>query len=366
MINYVLLGITFTIALAFSYFLTPLMRVIALRLGILSKPGKRMVHTKSIPFLGGIAIYFAFVISIFFVCFVNPEFRIEFCQQIKGLLIAGALVVILGLCDDAKGINPLVKLSGQVAIALLLFGYGFRVEVFTNPLTGVETHLPFLLSIFITISWIVGLVNAMNLIDGLDGLAAGITVIVAGSLLFIDLFLANNISIFLLAALAGSALGFLRFNFFPAKIFMGDTGSMFIGLALASIALVESQHKSSTATVLLVPITALIIPIYDTVMAFFRRLLKKGSIFKADKKHLHHRLLSTGLTQKQIVPFIYLITLYLGIFAFLFVLIPNKYALTLLFLLALGLFLATRVIGFIEKNARLLHRLELKRRKVEV
>jgi UDP-GlcNAc:undecaprenyl-phosphate GlcNAc-1-phosphate transferase len=366
MINYTLLILVFVISLGISYLLTPLMRKIALKTGILSKPGPRAVHTRSIPYLGGLAIYLAFIVGALVVLKVNQQFRMGFSQKLAGLFIAGTFIVLLGLWDDVKNIRPITKLIGQIVSALILFAYGFRVELLTNPFTGTEMQLPLLLSILITIAWIVGLVNAMNLIDGLDGLAAGIVFIVAGSLLFIDLFLNNYITVFLLAALAGSALGFLRFNFYPAKIFMGDAGSMSLGLILASIALVESQHKSATATVLLVPITALTIPIYDTFMAFFRRLFKKGSIFKADKKHLHHRLLSTGLTQKQIVLFMYLVTLYLGVFAFLFVLIPNEYALVLLVLLALGLFMATRVIGFIEREARLIHRLELKRRKEEV
>jgi len=141
---------------------------------------------------------------------------------------------------------------------------------------------------------------------------------------------------------------------------------MFLGLILASSTLIKSQYKAATAVVLLVPITALAIPIYDTFNAAIRRILKKGSIFRADRKHLHHRLLSTGLTQKQIALFMYLVTLYLGIFAFLFVLIPEKYAVVLLILLALGFFMGSRVIGFIERSARAIHRLELKRRKEEV
>jgi UDP-GlcNAc:undecaprenyl-phosphate GlcNAc-1-phosphate transferase len=290
----------------------------------------------------------------------------EFSQKLTGLLVAGTLIMMLGLWDDIKNIKPIVKLIGQIAVALLLFGFGFRIELLTNPFGGGEIQIPLFLSAIITVAWIVGLVNAMNLIDGLDGLAAGIAVIVSSSLLFVGLFLHNYITAFLLAALAGSTLGFLRYNFYPARIFMGDTGSMFLGLILASAALIKSQYKAATAVVLLVPITTLAIPIYDTLNAAIRRILKKGSIFRADKKHLHHRLLSTGLTQKQIVLFMYLVTIYLGIFAFLFVLIPEKYAVILLVLLALGFFMGTRVIGFVEKSARAIHRLELKRRKDEV
>jgi UDP-GlcNAc:undecaprenyl-phosphate GlcNAc-1-phosphate transferase len=343
-----------------------MMRRVALRAGILSRPNKRRVHTKSMPYLGGLAIYFAFVITILVVFYTNQQFRIDFFQKLKGFLIAGTLITLLGLWDDIKNIRPTIKLSGQVAVALLLFGFGFRIELFTNPFTGSEMHIPLFISILITIVWIVGLINAMNLIDGLDGLAAGITAIVCGSLLFISLLLNNYITIYLLAALAGSALGFLRYNFYPAKIFMGDAGSMFIGLTLATVTLIRSQHKSAVAAALLVPITVLAIPIYDTMMAVIRRLFKRSSIFRADKRHIHHRLLSTGLEQKQIVLFLYLVTLYLGIFAFLFVLIPKEYALILLILLGLGLFMSGKIIGFVEKEARLIHRLELKRRKDEV
>lgn len=366
MVNDVLVFSVFAIALGISLLLTPLMRKIALKTGILSRPNRRNVHTRSVPYLGGTAIYFAFVIAILVVFYANEQFRIEFSQKLKGLLIAGALIVILGLWDDIKNIKPIIKLIGQIVVALLLFAYGFRIELLTNPFLGGEINLPLFLSILITIAWIVGLINAINLIDGLDGLAAGITVLVCVALFLIALFLQNYITVFLLAALAGSALGFLRFNFYPARIFMGDAGSMLIGLLLASVVLIESQYKSATAAVLLVPITALAIPIYDTFMAVIRRILRKASIFKADKKHLHHRLLSTGLDQKQIVLFMYLVTLYLGIFAFLFVLIPEKYALILLVLLGLGLFMGSRIIGFIEKEARLIHRLELKRRKDEI
>jgi len=366
MINYAFILLVFGISWGVSFLLTPLMRSIAIKTQIMSKPGKRRVHTRPVPYLGGLAIFFAFVAGILVVFYFNQQFRIEFVLKLKGLIIAGVLIVLLGLWDDIKKIKPITKLTGQIFVALLLFGYGFRIELFTNPFLGGEMQVPLFLSVLITVAWIVGLMNAMNLIDGLDGLAAGITVIVSGALLFIALFMDNYINVFLLAALAGSTLGFLWFNFHPARIFMGDTGSMFIGLILASVTLIRSQHKSAAAAVLLVPITALAIPIYDTFMAVIRRLLKKGSIFRADKRHLHHRLLSTGLEQRQIILFMYLITLYLGIFAFLFVLIPKEFALMLLLLLALGLFMGSRVIGFVEKKARQIHRLELKRRKNEV
>lgn len=362
MINYGLLVLVFGISLGVSYLLTPLMRKVAIKTRILSKPSRRKVHDRPVPYLGGLAIYFAFIIAMLVVFYTNPQFKIEFSEKLRGLLIGGTLIVLLGLWDDIKNIRPITKLIGQIFVALLMFGHGFRIEVLTNPFFGGEIHIPLFLSALITVAWIVGLINAMNLIDGLDGLAAGITVIISGSLFLVALYLHNYITVFLLAVLAGSTLGFLRFNFYPAKIFMGDSGSMFLGLILASAALISLQYKSATATVLLVPITALSIPIYDTFLAVIRRALKKVSIFKADKNHLHHRLLSTGLKQRQIVLFLYLVTLYLGIFAFLFVLIPERFALILLILLTLGLFIGVRIIGFIERKTRSLHRLERRKK----
>ena len=188
MINYALPVLIFAISLGVSYLLTPLMRKIALKAGILSRPGERRVHTRAIPYLGGLAIYFAFVVSVLVAFYVNRQIRIDFSQNLSGLLLGGTLIVILGLWDDTKNIRPITKLIGQIAVALLLFGFGFRIELLTNPFGGGEIQIPLFLSAIITVAWIVGLVNAMNLIDGLDGLAAGIAVIVSSSLLFIGLF----------------------------------------------------------------------------------------------------------------------------------------------------------------------------------
>jgi UDP-GlcNAc:undecaprenyl-phosphate GlcNAc-1-phosphate transferase len=363
MINYLSFIFGFLISLSISLFLTPLMKKIALKKGILSKPGKRKIHTKPIPYLGGISIYFSFFITLLIIFYLNRKFRIEFSKEFIGLFIAGTGIVLLGLWDDIKNISPFTKLTGQIIIVLFLFTYGFRIELLTHPFFGKEIHLPLILSVFLTLIWFIGLINAMNLIDGLDGLAAGITVIACFTLGFIALYLKNHITAVLLFTLAGSCLGFLRFNFYPAQIFMGDAGSMFLGLILASTSLVGSQYKSATAVALLTPLVALTIPIYDTFMAIIRRLIKRRSIFKADRKHLHHRLLEMGLNQKQIVLFIYLVTLYFGIFAFLFVLIPNQYALILLILLALGLFMGMIVIRFVERKLRYIRKLELRKLK---
>ncbi|UCC94458.1 MAG: undecaprenyl/decaprenyl-phosphate alpha-N-acetylglucosaminyl 1-phosphate transferase [Candidatus Omnitrophota bacterium] len=366
MANFGLLIFVFFLSWALSLLLTPLIRKRALKKNIVSKPGRRRIHVKPVPFLGGLAMYFSFIVGILIVFYAHTQFRMEFAQRLQGLVIAGTLIVILGLWDDIKNIRPFTKLIGQLIVALVLFAYGFRIEVLTNPFSGTEMPIPLFLSALFTVGWVVGLINAMNLIDGIDGLAAGITVIVCGALLFIALYLGNYINVFLLAILAGSCLGFLRYNLPPAKIFMGDSGSMFLGLVLAAVGLIRFQYKSAVAVVLLTPIVALVVPIYDTFMAIVRRALKRESIFKADRKHLHHRLLDMGLTQKHIIASVYVVTLYLGIFAFLFVLIPKEYALILLVLLALGLFMGIKIVGFLERRVRHLQRLEAQKQKSEI
>ncbi len=350
----------FLCSLIASFILTPLMRKIALKKNILANPGERMIHTEPIPYLGGVAIYIAFLLGLIlaFYFYLPRGIFDRFFYKLIGLAIGATFILILGLWDDIKNITPTVKLLGQIIVALLLFSYGFRVEVVTNIFLGGEYHLPLYISAFITVVWFVGMINAMNLIDGLDGLACGIAIIASGALIFVSIFLSNYISIIFLIALGGACLGFLKYNFYPAKIFMGDAGSMFLGLVFAAVALVGSQHKAATAVALLAPISALFIPVADTFIAITRRLVKKKSIFKADRAHLHHRLLIIGLNQRQIVIFLYMVTLYLGLFSFLFVLIPDKYALILLILLALGLFMGIVVMRFIERKLRYLYRLE--------
>lgn len=310
------------------------------------------------PRLGGIALIIAFIITLLFALIINVGFRNVFYSKILGLLIAVFLLVLLGLWDDIRGMKPIIKLFLQFIIAFVLFYSGFRIGVFTNPFGGGEIQLPFGISLFLTLFWILGMINAINLIDGLDGLATGIVFIAGLCLLFAGLYLKNPVSVVLLSILCGSTLGFLFYNFPPAKIFLGDTGSMFLGLVLAVIGLAGSQYKVVTAAALIIPICALAIPIYDSILALWRRLLRKNSVFIADKKHLHHRFLELGLSQRQVAVALYLATLYFGIIAFMFVLIPNEYALLLLLLLGIGIFFGIRTIGFIERKIKRMHILE--------
>jgi len=342
----------FTMAFTLSFIFTPLVRRICLRFGFLELPTLRKIHTQAMPNLGGIAVILSFIMTLIAALLLDREFTNLFSSKIIGLSLGVLFLTLLGLLDDIHGIEPLAKLSAQVIIAWGLFYFGFRIKLLTNPFSGEEMRLPILISMPLTIFWIVGMINALNLIDGLDGLAAGIVSIAGICLLFVGLYIATPVTVILFSILSGSALGFLYYNFPPAKIFLGDTGSMFLGLMVAVVALVGLQYKIVTAVALLIPICTLAVPIYDTILAIRRRLLKKGSIFIADKKHLHHYFLESGLTQRQVVIAFYLATLYFGMIAFLFLIIPNQYALLLLFLLGAGLFFGIKTPIFIKGAIR--------------
>lgn len=342
----------FWMAFVLVYFFVPLIIRICLRFKILDKPSSRKVHTKAMPRLGGLALIFAFFLTLWFVFKVDVDFREVFAPKVTGLSIAVLLLILLGVWDDVFGTRARVKFLFHIIIALVLFYYGLRIEVFTNPFGFGEAKLSLPISLFLTVFWIVGMINAINLIDGLDGLACGVVFIAGFCLLLVGLYLKTQVPVILLSILCGATLSFLLYNFPPAKIFLGDTGSMFLGLILAFSSLIDLQYKAATAVALLIPLCALTLPISDTFLAIWRRLSKRGSVFIADKKHLHHRLLHLGLTQKQVVVAFYLATLYFGIISFLFVLIPNEYALLLLGILSIGLFFAIRTLGFIERKIR--------------
>jgi UDP-GlcNAc:undecaprenyl-phosphate GlcNAc-1-phosphate transferase len=295
----------FIFALVISYILTPFVKRLAWKAGAVDIPkDERRVHTKPIPRIGGLAIYIAFIVTVLITMPVT--------DNIKGVIIGGTLITILGVLDDIYNLPAKIKLLGQVAAAGILVYFGIKVEWVTNPL-GDMVYLG-KLSIPITIFWIVGVTNTLNFIDGLDGLAAGIASIASFTLMLVALNEGLGPVVILTAALAGGAVGFLPFNFNPAKIFMGDTGAMFLGYVLAAIS-VMGAIKSATAIALAVPILALGLPIFDTAFAILRRAINGYPVMKADKDHLHHRLLAIGLTQRQTVLIMYSISAALGMSA---------------------------------------------------
>ena len=238
--------------------------------------------------------------------------------KLLGFLAGIAVLGITCFIDDSKGIPSMVKLAAQIVAAIIVIMCGIRIENFTLPFTDNKIFMNEIFSFILTLGWIVGITNAINLIDGLDGLSSGVCLISCLSLLII--FSLNGspiIAIVLITALAGAIVGFLPFNFSPAKTFIGDTGSNFMGFSLSIIAIL-GVAKTYTAIVLIAPIIVLALPIFDTLFAIVRRIVKGKSIkavLKPDKGHLHHRLMQKGYTQKQAVLIMYGITAILGMFA---------------------------------------------------
>ena len=296
----------FLAALTVTYITTPLVKTLALRWGIMDSPGDRKIHTRPIPYLGGLAIYAGFLLSA--VVFLGVGDR-----QITGILLGATLLMLLGTVDDMHSLSAKWKFVGQLLIITWVVGYfDVRIWWITYPFTGM-VYLGSL-SLPLSVLWIIAVVNTVNLIDGLDGLAAGVSSIAAISLFLIAWQQGQYPVAVLSAALIGSSLGFLRYNFNPARIFMGDSGSMLLGFVLAAIS-VEGALKSVATIALLVPILALGLPIFDTLFAVIRRYTNGRPIYEPDRSHLHHQLLDKGLSQRQVVLVLYAISAALGLCA---------------------------------------------------
>ncbi len=306
-------AVAFLASAATAAVLTPAVRELAHRFGALDHAlTSRKVHGTPIPRLGGIAIVLAFFAPLVALLFVQSGAgRILYADPHKAMgLFAGALAIAaLGVWDDLRGANAKTKFLVQFAVAGAMYAIGFRIDHIANPY-GAPIELG-LLGLPFTMLWIAGVINALNLIDGLDGLAGGVALIAIVTTLAIAVIHAHPLMILLTAALAGAVLGFLFYNFNPASIFMGDTGSMFLGFVLATTA-IQTNQKSSTAVAIIVPIIALGVPIADTLLAMARRAARGAPLFSADRGHIHHRLLDLGLSHKQTVLVLYGVSITLG------------------------------------------------------
>jgi UDP-GlcNAc:undecaprenyl-phosphate/decaprenyl-phosphate GlcNAc-1-phosphate transferase len=295
------------IALVLSVLATPLARLFALRIGAVSVPGGRHVHGRTVPRLGGVALVLAWALPVIGLSLRDPMISAAIqghLLQTVAIVVSAVVVCAVGALDDARGVRPLFKLGAQVLLACFAFACGIRIQAIELPLLGYCSMGVFALPV--TVLWIVGVTNAVNLIDGLDGLAAGVAFFAALTSFVIASISGSVLVALMMAALMGALVGFLFFNFNPARIFMGDSGSYFLGFVLATTALVGGlQQKASTAVSLLVPVLALGVPIFDTLFSMFRRLIERRSIFAADRGHVHHRLLDLGLTHKRAVMFLY-------------------------------------------------------------
>lgn len=329
--------VAFSIALAVAYFITPRVMELAIKVGALDAPDERKVHKGMIPRMGGLAIYAAFVLAVLASMHINRE--------IMGLLVGGTVILIVGIIDDLKPLPAKVKLLGQIVAAAVLVMFDIRIDWLTNPF-GDMLYVDYL-AIPLTILWVVSLTNTVNLIDGLDGLAAGVSTIASVTILLVALQQNFWTVAILTAALAGSALGFLQHNFNPAKIFMGDTGSMFLGYMLAAISILGAV-KSAATIALIVPIVALGLPILDTAFAIIRRYMSGRPIFKPDKGHLHHRLLEMGLTQKQAVLLMYVISGCLGLSAIALTEVNKSFGILIIIILLSVACIGARKIGVLK------------------
>jgi len=307
------LRILIIIAAAFviSVATTPIVKIFAQKVGAMDVPGEaRRVHDHPIPRMGGLAIFLGFLLSVLLFADIN--------RQLQGILLGCVIIVATGAVDDVISLNAWVKLVLQILAAVVAVLHGVEIEVVANPAIWSSSEYLVLgsFAIPITILWIVGITNSVNLIDGLDGLAVGVSTISSLTMLVIALVVPNSsvTVILVLAALVGSCIGFMPYNLNPAKIFMGDTGSLLLGYVLATMS-VLGLFKFYAVVSFAVPLLAIAVPLFDTIFAFCRRLLKGQSPMHPDRGHFHHRLIDMGLTQKQAVAVLYSISAILGLAA---------------------------------------------------
>ena len=302
--NFILrVGLALLSAAVLSFAVTPLVKLLAQKVGAMDVPtdGRRM-HHHPIPRMGGLAIFIAFLASV--LIFAYPEID----REIRGILLGAVIIVILGVLDDIITLHAGLKFVVQILAAVLVVLHGCRIEHF------VGLHLADWLSYPVSVVWIVAITNAVNFIDGLDGLAAGVSAISAGAMLVVALLVGDFMSAVMLAAIVGACVGFIPYNFNPAKIFMGDTGSTFLGFMLSTIS-IYGLFKMYAIISFAVPFLVLGLPIFDICFAVVRRVSHGQSPMHADRGHVHHRLIDMGFSQKQAVAISYMLSAILGMAA---------------------------------------------------
>ncbi|WP_342433018.1 MraY family glycosyltransferase [Neobacillus sp. FSL H8-0543] len=299
--------VTLIVCFLASILLTPVVKKLAFKIGATDSPNHRKVHKNVMPRLGGLAIFISFIIGILI---INPE------SSYHLPIVLGSIVILLtGMVDDIKEISPKVKLGGQIIAALIVVVMGDISVQFINLPFGGKIDFG-IFSIPITMIWIIGITNAINLIDGLDGLAAGVSSIALLTIAGMAAVMGNAYVLVIALILAVSTIGFLGYNFHPAKIFMGDTGALFLGFMIGVLALLGFKNVAFISFV--IPIIILGVPISDTFFAIIRRLVNKQPLSAPDKSHLHHCLMRTGFSHKQAVLLIYAMAAVFGLAAFIF------------------------------------------------
>ncbi|MFF2796898.1 MULTISPECIES: glycosyltransferase family 4 protein [Lysinibacillus] len=341
-----MLYVSIIAAFVASILLTPLVKRLAFKIGAVDAPNYRKVHARIMPRLGGLAIFLSFLIAvaIFQPILIINENGSNF---LLAIIIGACIIVATGVVDDMREISAKAKLVGQLIAALIvIFVGGIQIDMITLPFVG---ELNFgMLSIPLTILWIVGITNAINLIDGLDGLAAGVSTIALITLAIMAIIMGNMFVLAIAAILAASTFGFLFYNFHPAKIFMGDTGALFLGFMISVLALLG--FKNVTVVSLIIPVIILGVPISDTFFAIVRRVRMKKKWSDPDKSHLHHRLLDMGFTHRQTVLIIYGIAIMFGLAAIIFSMAKVWGAILLVAVILTAIEIFVEVIGLAGKN----------------
>jgi UDP-GlcNAc:undecaprenyl-phosphate GlcNAc-1-phosphate transferase len=343
-------AVAFLASSATAAVLTPAVRNLAHRCGWLDHAlTSRKIHGKPIPRLGGLAIVLAFFAPLVALLFVNSGVGSQFYAMPRrafGLFAGGLAIAALGVLDDLRGTGAKTKFLVQFAVAGAMYWLGYRIDVLANPF-GPDIQLG-LLGLPFTLLWIAGVINAMNLIDGLDGLAGGVALIaVVTTFVLAAKGGGAPLMVLFTAALAGAVLGFLFYNFNPASIFLGDTGSLFLGYVFAVLSL-QSLQKGATAVIVLAPLLALGFPILEVGLTFVRRALVSGmaSVLRADHEHIHHRLIARGMTHRNAVLTLYVACIGLGGFAFLAVLANGQGKALLVAIVATAIIAGVRALGY--------------------
>lgn len=331
----------FALAFLVTLLSTPLVKKLAFTIGAVDQPNQRKVHKTVMPRLGGLAIFVGFALVYFF---FMPISKLSLA-----LFLGGAMIVILGVLDDRFELSPKMKLFGQLLAAFTVVLLGLRVEFFHLPFDEAIWSLGWL-AIPITIFWIVGVTNAVNLIDGLDGLAAGVSGIATGVMLVMALITGNAFVALYCAILLGAIIAFLFFNFYPAKIFMGDTGALFLGFNLATLSILG--FKQVTFASFVIPLLILGVPLSDTFFAIIRRIVNRKPISQADKNHLHHCLQALGFSHRTTVLIIYGISALFGLAAILLSKTSLWITVASVLVIVVVLQLGAEAIGLVSKTDR--------------
>ena len=342
--------ITFAISLLFSLILTWFVRNLAMGRGWVAPPlQERDLHETPLPRLGGVSIFLSFLISLAVALLAHRHFPGlvpgAFRQVLLTILVPGTVVFLLGIYDDIYSVGPYTKFAVQAVAAIMLFAGGLRI--LDLPVLFGARHLPWPIGLLITVLWVIGITNAFNLIDGLDGLAAGSALFSTLVVFVVAIFSGSSLVSLLTIALAGAILGFLRFNFNPATIFLGDCGSLFVGFMLSALALAGAQ-KAPTAVAVAIPVVSFGLPILETTLSVLRRFIGGRPVFTADREHIHHKLLQSGMSPRKVVIVLYAVS---GLFALLslFLLWPAGNTLGLvLAVLGTGIWFGVQRLGYLE------------------